>query len=98
VIPSTDQPKAQEYASSESDVDDTLRSKTERLNDNAVTEEQADKQDSSDSDVESDDDDDKCTRISARQKRPPAAFKARPENPIAERKANLLKQYNSDTE
>jgi len=48
--------------------------------------------------VESDDDDNKSTRISLRHKRPPAAFKARPENSIAERKANLLKQYNSDKE
>jgi len=96
VIPSTDQPEAQEYALSESDVDDSLRSETQRLNDNAVTQEQADKQDSSDSDAESDDVDDKSTRISSRQKRSPAAFKAIPENPNAERKANLLKQYNSD--
>jgi len=61
-----------------------------------VTQEQADKQDSSDSDAQSDDDDDKSTCISSRQKRPPADLKARPENPNAERKANLLKQYNSD--
>ena len=45
VIPSTDQPEAQEYASSESDVDDSLRSETQKLNNNAVTQEQADKQD-----------------------------------------------------
>jgi len=57
VIPSTDQPEAQEYGSSKSDVDDSLRSETQKLNDNAVTQEQADKQDSSDSDAESDDDD-----------------------------------------
>jgi len=95
VIPSTNQPEAQEYASSESDVDDSLRSETQNLNDNAVTQEQADKQDSSDSDAASDDDDDKNTRISSRQKCTPAAFKARPENPNAQRKANLLKQYNS---
>jgi len=98
MIPSTDQPEVQEYASSESDVDDSLRSETQKLNDNAVTVEQSDKQDSSDSDVESDDDDDKSTCISSRQKRPPAAFKVRPKNPNAERKANLLKQYNSDKE
>ena len=96
MIPSTDRPEAQKYALTDSDVDDSLRSKTQKLNDDAVTEEQADKQDSSDSDVESDDDDDKNTRISSRKKRPPAAFKARPENPIAERKANLVKQFNSD--
>jgi len=97
-IPSTDQSEAQEYASSESDVEDSLRFETQKLNDNAVTEEQADKQDSSDSDAESDDDDDKSTRISSRQKRSRSAFKARPENPNAERKVNLLKQYNSDKE
>jgi len=34
--------------------------------------------------------------MTSRQKHPPAAFKARPENPIAERKANLLKHYKSD--
>jgi len=43
VIPLTDEPEAQEYASSESDVDDSLRSETQNLNDNAVTQEQADK-------------------------------------------------------
>ena len=98
MIPSTNQPEAQEYASSESDVDDSLRSETQNLNDNAVTQEQADKQDSSDSDAASDDDDDKNTRISSRQKRTPAAFKVRPENPNAQRKANLLKRFNSDKE
>jgi len=61
-----------------------------------VTQEQADKQNSSNSDAKSDDDDDASTRISSRQKRPPAAFKARPENPNAQRKTNLLKRYNSD--
>jgi len=45
VIPLTDEPEAQEYASSESDVDDSLRSKTQNLNDNELTQEQADKQD-----------------------------------------------------
>jgi len=50
-IPSTDQPEAHEYASCESDVEDSLRFETQKLNDNAVTEEQADKQDSSDSDA-----------------------------------------------
>jgi len=98
VIPSTDQPEAQEYASSESDVDDSLRSKAQNLNDNAETQEQADKQDSSDSDAASDDDDDKSTGISSRQKRTPAAFKVRPESSNAQRKANVLKQYNSDKE
>jgi len=63
-----------------------------------VTQEQADKQDSSNSDAKSDDDDDKITRISSRQKRPPADLKARPKNPNAERKKNLLKQYNFDKE
>jgi len=63
-----------------------------------VTQEQADKQNSSNSDTKSDDDADKSTRISLLQKRPPAAFKARPKNPNAERKTNLLKQYNSDQE
>ena len=58
VIQLTDQPEVQEYASSESDVDDSLRSETQNLNDNAVTQEQADKQDSSDSDAALDDDDD----------------------------------------
>jgi len=91
VIPLTDQPEAQEYACSESDVDDSLCSETQNLNDNAVTQEEADKQDSSDSDAASDDDDDKRTRISSRQKHTPAAFKARPENPHAQRQANLLK-------
>jgi len=33
-----------------------------------------------------------------RSTHPPAAFKARPEDPIAERKVNLLKQYNSNKE
>ena len=80
---------------SESDVDDSLRSETQKISNNAVTEEQANKQDSSNFDVESDDDDDKSTRISSRQKRPPAAFKARPENPIAERSANLFKPLNT---
>jgi len=98
VIPSTDQPEAQKYASSESDVEDSLRFETQKLNDNAVTEEQADNQDSSNSDAESGNDDDKSTRISSREKRPLAAFKTRPENPNAERKANLLKQHNSDKE
>ena len=98
VIPLTDEPEAQEYASSESDVDDSLRFETQNLNENAITQEQADRQDSSDSDEASDDDDDKRTCISSRQKRTPAAFKARPENPNAPRKANLLKQYNSDKE
>jgi len=98
MIQSTDQPEVQEYASSESDVDDSLRSETQKLNDNAVTVEPSDKQDSSNSDVESDDDDDKSPRISSRQKRPSAAFKVRPKNLNAERKANLLKQYNSDQE
>jgi len=73
-IPSTDQPEAQEYALSESVVDDSLRSETQNLNHNAVTQEQADKQDSSDSDAASDDDDDKSTRISSQQKSTPAAF------------------------
>jgi len=63
-----------------------------------VTQEQADKQNSSNSDTKSDDDADKSTRISLLQKRPPAAFKARTKNPNAERKTNLLKQYNSDQE
>jgi len=66
VIPLTDEPAAQEYASSESDVDDFLRSETQNLNDNTVTQEQADKQESSDSDAASDDDDDKSTRVSSR--------------------------------
>jgi len=83
VIQLTDQPEVQEYASSESDVDDSLRSETQNLNDNAVTQEQADKQDSSDSDAASDDDDEKSTHISSRQKRTPATFKARPKNPNA---------------
>jgi len=96
VIPLTDEPEAQEYASSESDIDDSLCSETQNLNDNTVTQEQADKQDLSDSDAASDDDDDKTTRISSQQKHTPAIFKARPENPDAQRKANLLKQYNSD--
>ena len=34
----------------------------------------------------------------SKQKRPRAAFKARPENPIAERRANLLKHYTSNKE
>jgi len=46
-----------------------------------VTQEQADKQNSSNSDAKSDDDDDKSTRILSLQKRPPSAFKARPKNP-----------------
>jgi len=36
-IPSTDQPEAQEYALSESDVEDSLRFETQKLNDNAET-------------------------------------------------------------
>ena len=38
VIPATKQPEAQEYASSESDIDDSLRSETQKINDNAGTE------------------------------------------------------------
>jgi len=63
-----------------------------------VTQEQADKQNSSSSDAKSHDDDDESTHVSSRQKRPPAAFKARPENSNAQRKTNLLKRYNSDKE
>ena len=96
MIPLPDEPEAQEYASSESDVDDSLRSESQNLNDNAVTQEQADKQESSDGDSASNDDDDKSTRMSSRQKHTPVTFKARPENPNAQRKANHLKQYNSD--
>jgi len=89
MTPSTEQPAAQENVSSESDIDDSLCLETEEVNDNTITEEQADRQDSSESDVGSDDDDNESIRISSRQKRPPAIFKARPENPIAARKATL---------
>ena len=98
VTPSTGQPATKEYVSSESDIDDSLCSETQKVNNNTIIEEQADKQDSSESDVGSDDDYNENTRISSRQKRPPAIFKARPENPIAARKTNLLKKYNTDKE
>jgi len=50
----------------------------------------------SESDLESKDENTKINRISSRQKRPPVVFEAKPENPIAERKANLLKHYTSN--
>jgi len=95
--PSTEQPAAQEYASSESDIEDPLCTEIQEVND-TITAEDADKQDSSESDLESDEDSTKSTCVSSRQKRPPAVFQARPESPIASRKANLLKHYNSNKE
>jgi len=88
--PSTEQQSAQEYASSDSDIDDSPCTEIQEFND-TIKQEKADKHDSSESDLESDDDSKESTRISSRQKRPPAVFKSRPKSPIAERKANLLK-------
>jgi len=96
MIPLPDAPEAPEYASSESDIDESLSSETQNLNDNTVTQEQADKQKSSDEDSASDDADDITTRTSSRQNHTPVTFKARPENPNEQRKENLLKQYNSN--
>jgi len=93
--PSTKQPAAQKYISSESDIDDLLCTEIQEVND-TITEEKADKQDSSESDLDSDENCNENTRISSRQRRPSAIFKARYENPIAARKTNLLKHYNSD--
>ena len=61
-----------------------------------INQDKTDQQDSSESDPESDNDSNNSIRILSRHMRPPAAFKARPENPIAERKANLLKHYKSE--
>jgi len=64
-----------------------------------INQDKTDKQNPSESDLESDNDSNESTRISSKPRRPPAAFKARlgPENPIAE-KGNLLKHYKSDKE
>jgi len=94
---STEQQPAQEYASSESDIDNSLCTEIQEVND-TIYEEKTDPHNSSESDVESDDDRNESTRISSRQRRPPAVFKARPENHVNERKANLLKHYKSDKE
>jgi len=96
--PSTKQPAAQEYASSESDIDDPPTCTDIQEVNNTITKEEADKQDSPKSDLDSDENSNESTRISSRQKRPPAVFNTRHENPIATRKANLLKHYNSDNE
>jgi len=63
-----------------------------------INQDKTDKQDSSESDLESDNNNNASIHISSRQKRPPAAFKTKPDNTIAERKANLPKQYKSDKE
>jgi len=98
MIPLPDAPEAPEYASSESDVDESISSATQNLHNNTVTQDQAVKQKASDDDSSSDDDTDITTRTSSRQKHTPATFKARPENPNAQKKENLLKQYNSNKE
>jgi hypothetical protein len=85
-----------EYESSESDVDESISSATQNLDNNTVTQDQADKQKASDDDSSSDDDNDITTRTSSRQKLTPVTFKARLENPNAQKKENLLKQYNSN--
>jgi hypothetical protein len=81
-----------EYGSSESDVDESISSATQNLDNNTVTQDQADKQKASDDDSSSNDDNDITTRASSRQKHTPVTFKARPENPNAQKKENLLKQ------
>jgi hypothetical protein len=81
-----------EYESSESDVDESISSATQNNDNNTVTQDQADKQKASDDDSSSDDDNDITTRTSSRQKHTPVTFKARPENPNAQKKENLLKQ------
>ena len=83
--PSTKQPAAQEYASSESDIDDPLCTDIQEVNDTTI-EEEADKHDLSESDLDFDENSIESTRISSRQKQPHAVFKARHENPIAARK------------
>jgi len=87
--PSTEQQSAQEYASSDSDINNSPCSEILEVND-TINQEKTAQYNSSESDLESDYNSNECTRISFRPKRPPAVFKARPENPIAERKANLL--------
>ena len=93
-----DAPEAPEYASSESDADESIGSATQNLHNESVTQDQADKQKASDDDSSSDDDNDITTRTSSRQKNTPVTFKARPENPNTQKKENLLKQYNSNKE
>jgi len=93
--PSTEHQVAPEYASSASDIDDSSCVEIQEVFE-TISQEKTDKQDSYESDLESEDDNNESTRISSKQKRPPAVFTVRPANPFTERKTNLRKHCKSD--